>query len=211
MGLKLQSLQLFHLGRFFNSKRRRTYPAPPKSSSVKVIGLDGRVMVYNQGVKAEELMKEHASHLVCRSDSVFIGQKLSALSAADELEMGESYFILPSQFFQSVLSFVTIASSIAKIGGGGVGSFRHLDIHKTDNGKLQIRISEEVDQMIEEEEEEEEIRKDGVLCTTEDMVKEYEKIVGSNAQRWRPKLEVIAESPEGKRRRRRGTSQIWGF
>ncbi|KAH0463062.1 hypothetical protein IEQ34_007644 [Dendrobium chrysotoxum] len=209
MGLKLQSLQLFPLGRFFNSRRRRTYPAPPKSSSVKVIGLDGRVMVYNQRVKAEELMKEHASHLVCRSDSVFIGQKLSALSAADELQMGESYFILPSPFFQSVLSFVTIASSIAKIGGGGVGSFRHFDIHKTDNGKLQIRISEEVDQMIGEEEEE--IRKDGVLCTTKDMVKEYEKIVGSNARRWRPKLEVIAESPEGRRRRRRGTNQIWGF
>ncbi|KAI0513465.1 hypothetical protein KFK09_009487 [Dendrobium nobile] len=209
MGLKIQSLQFFQLGRFFNSKRRRTYPAPPKSSSVKVIGLDGRVMVYNQRVKAEELMKEHASHLVCRSDSVFIGQKLSALSAADELQMGESYFILPSQFFQSVLSFVTIASSIAKIRGGGVGSFRHFDIQKTDNGKLQIKISEEVDQMIGEEEEE--IRKDGVLCTTKDMVKEYEKIVGSNAQRWRPKLEVIAESPEGKRRSRRRTNHIWGF
>ncbi|KAL0920059.1 hypothetical protein M5K25_009166 [Dendrobium thyrsiflorum] len=202
MGLKLQSLQLFQLGRCFNSKGRRTYPAPPKSSSVKVIGLDGRVMVYNRRVKAEELMKEHACHLVCRSDSFFIGQKLSALSAAEELQMGESYFVLPFQFFQSVLSFVTIASSIAKNGGGGGGgSFKHFDIHKTENGKLQIRISEEVEEMIMEEEED--IKKDGVLCTTTDMVKEYEKIVRSNAQRWRPKLEVIAESPERRRRRRR--------
>ncbi|KAI0513469.1 hypothetical protein KFK09_009491 [Dendrobium nobile] len=202
MGHKLQSLHLFQLGRCFSSKGRRTYPAPPKSSSVKVIGLDGRVIVYNRPVKAEELMKEHACHLVCRSDSFFIGQKLSALSAAEELQMGESYFVLPSQFFQSVLSFVTIASSIAKIGGrGGGGSFKPFDIHKTENGKLQIRISEEVEEMIGEEEEE--IKKDGVLCTTTDMVKEYEKIVGSNAQRWRPKLEMIAESPEGRRRRKR--------
>lgn len=187
MGIKLQSC--------FSSRGRRTYPAPPRSSPVKVVGLDGRVRVFHRRVTAEELMKEQACHLVCRSDSFFVGQKLPALSAADELQMGESYLILPSQFFQSVLSFVAIASAIAKIRGGegGGGSLRHFDIHKTDSGKLQIRISEE--------EEEEEEGEDGVLCTTAEIVKEYEKLVGSDSRRWRPRLEAIAESPE---RRRRG-------
>ncbi|XP_020592772.1 uncharacterized protein LOC110033206 [Phalaenopsis equestris] len=212
MAHKIQSFNFCQLGRYFSTKGRRTHPAPPlKSSPVKVMGLDGRVKVYHRRIKVEELMKEHACHLLCRSDSFFIGQKLQALEAAEELQMGESYFILPSQFFQSVLSFVTIASSLAKIGGGcggrdGGGRLRHFDIHKTDSGKLQIRISEEVEEIVGEEEE----GKNGVLCTTKEMVKEYEKLVGVDLRRWRPKLEKIAETPEGKMRRR-GRGMKWNF
>ncbi|XP_020591374.1 uncharacterized protein LOC110032179 [Phalaenopsis equestris] len=184
MGLKFLSLQMLFW--CFNPDERKLPSATPPSgqSTARLIGLDGRVTVYKRRVKVGDLMKEHTCHLVCRSDSFYIGQKVPALSAAEELQLGHSYFLLPSQFFQSVLSFVTIASSLAK---GGGGCLRHFDIQLTDTGRLQIRIGEKGG---------EEAKRGGVVCTTVALEKEYEQLVGWKSRQWRPKLERIAEVPE---------------
>ncbi|KAH0466874.1 uncharacterized protein LOC110100501 [Dendrobium catenatum] len=188
MALKFLSLQML-LWCFNPDGPPRPSPTPPSGpSTARLIGLDGRVTVYKRRVKVADLMREHTCHLVCRSDSFFIGQKVPALSEADELQLGHSYFLLPSQFFQSVLSFVTIASSLAK---GGRGSLRHFDIHLTDTGKLQIRIGEE----------EEETKRGRPVCTTLALEKEYEQLVGWKSRQWKPKLERIVEVPEKRRRR----------
>lgn len=189
MALKFLTVQMLLWCFGPNGRRRRSSPPPPPGpATARLIRLDGRVTVYRRRVKVADLMKEHTCHLVCRSDSFFIGQMVPALSAAEELQLGHSYFLLPSQFFQSVLSFVTIASSLAN---GGGGALRHFDIHLTDTGKLQIRMGEEA---------EEATKKGGLMCTTSALEKEYEQLVGLKSRQWRPKLDKIAEAPEKRRK-----------
>ncbi|KAG0464058.1 hypothetical protein HPP92_020127 [Vanilla planifolia] len=120
------------------------------------------------------------------------------MSAAEKLQLGQSYFLLPCHFFQSVLSFVEVASSLA---GEGGRSLRHLGIHRTDMGKLQIRIVEalEVRGLGKEGE-----RKRGnwLVCTTSALEKEYERMVGlevaaMEAEAGWDRRVVGEEGPEG--------------
>ncbi|XP_010910218.1 uncharacterized protein [Elaeis guineensis] len=180
-------------------------PDNPKHSSspagpVRVIGSDGRVRIYDRPVGAAEVMKDNPRHLVCRSDSFFIGQRVPPLAAGDQLQPGHSYFLLPSHFFHSVLSFVTLAASFAD-STKKPPLLRPFDIHKTPAGALQIRVSDEfLDRLRMEEEEMEEMERRGRrVCTTEALEKDYRQLVRSRS--WKPKLETIRES-ERKRRSR---------
>ncbi|KAG0465530.1 hypothetical protein HPP92_019694 [Vanilla planifolia] len=186
-----------------NPQGRRTCPA-----AARLIALDGRVTFYRRRVKVAELMKEHACHSVCRSDEFFIGQKVPAMSAAEKLQLGQSYFLLPCHFFQSVLSFVEVASSLA---GEGGRSLRHLGIHRTDMGKLQIRIAEALEGSGDWEKEGERKRGNWLVCTTSALEKEYERMVGWKSRQWRPKLDRIDESSEKKAQRGAGRRiGAWG-
>ncbi|XP_038972551.1 uncharacterized protein LOC103700165 [Phoenix dactylifera] len=204
MGLKSLSLQMipwgFHVAgaRCRPSGGIRRSPAP-----VRLIGSDGRVQVYHRPVAAAELMKEYPRHLVCRSDSFFIGQKVPALAACEHLQPGQSYFLLPSHFFHSVLSFVTFASSFTTLNHpNGIKKqavIRPFDVQKTAEGTLQITVSDEfflVDKVKQEEEE-----KNGRgVCTTEALEKEYRRLVRCQSAKWRPKLETIGEAATERRR-----------
>ncbi|CAL9191306.1 uncharacterized protein LOC135613506 [Musa acuminata AAA Group] len=180
----------------------RTSPTPPvQAEGVRLIGSDGRVRVYHRPVAAAELMKEHPCHLVCRSDAFFIGQKVPPLAAGDQLQPGHSYFLLPSHFFHSVLSFVTLATSLlAPSGAGKRALLRPFDIQKTASGTLQIRVA---DEFLKEE------SRDGTsrLVTTEALEKEYRTLVRCRSSQWKPKLETIRESE----RRSRGVNPFGGF
>ncbi|RZC60417.1 hypothetical protein C5167_022168 [Papaver somniferum] len=83
------------------------------TTTIKVIKSDGLVKIYHKPINASDLMTEFPKHLICHSDSFYIGQKIQALSEKDKLQLGHKYFLLPQHLFQSVLSFVTIASFAA--------------------------------------------------------------------------------------------------
>ncbi|KAI3989444.1 hypothetical protein MKX01_032546 [Papaver californicum] len=80
------------------------------TTKIKVIKSDGLVKIYHKPISASDLMTEFPKHLICHSDSFYIGQKIQALSEKEKLQLGQTYFLLPQHLFQSVLSFVTIAS-----------------------------------------------------------------------------------------------------
>ncbi|KAG9447343.1 hypothetical protein H6P81_013471 [Aristolochia fimbriata] len=141
---------------------------PSGRRTVKLIKSDGLVKIYHRPVNAAELMLEFPKHLICHSDSFLIGQKIPALSENDELKLGHKYFLLPKHFFQSVLSFVTIASfasgpspSASSLPEDAVSSkkaflkkaatCKPFEVHKTPSGTLQIRVSDEfIAQLMEE-------------------------------------------------------------
>ncbi|KAJ1685616.1 hypothetical protein LUZ63_017006 [Rhynchospora breviuscula] len=210
MGLKSLSLQMvpwcFHMVNGSDSDANMTRTAP-----IRLVGSDGRVKVYHRPVSAAELMKEHPSHLICRSDSFFIGQKVPALSAGERLQPGQSYFILPSQFFHSVLSFVTLASSLllsnASNNGKKMAALRPFDIQKTAAGALQIRVCDEflIDKV---KEEEVEIR--GRVCSTAELEKEYKELC-CKVNKWRPRLDVVKEGVERRKGRGKGFLVFSGF
>ncbi|XP_010910046.1 uncharacterized protein [Elaeis guineensis] len=214
MGLKSLSLQMipwcFHVvGATFRPELdgggddddfdllHKPNPTASPVGPVRVICSDGRLRVYDRPVGAAEVMKENPCHLICRSDSFFIGQRVPALVAGDQLQPGHSYFLLPSEFFHSVLSFVTLATSFAN-SIKNPPLLRPFDIHKTPAGTLQIRVSDEfLERLIMEQDEME--RKGRRVCTTEALEKDYRQLVRSRS--WKPKLETIRES-ERKRRSR---------
>ncbi|KAJ0044472.1 hypothetical protein Pint_05560 [Pistacia integerrima] len=149
-------------------------------------------------------MMEFPKHLVCRSDSFYIGQKIPAMSESDQLQLGHKYFLLPKHCFQSVLSFVTIASLASPESRNAflkkAASCQPFDIQKSPSGCARIRVCDEfISQLMEEgkikeEEEEEESLKNlkSKICTTVQLQKDYTRLVGCSRQ-WNPKLETIKE------------------
>ncbi|XP_073012965.1 uncharacterized protein [Typha latifolia] len=208
MGLKSLTLQMipwycFHLSGV-------ACPSPDRREPVRLVGSDGRVQIYHRPISAAELMREHPRHLICRSDSFYIGQKVPPLSSRDLLQPGHSYFLLPSHFFHSVLSFVSLASSLLLVKGNGNnnnykkagGVLRPFEVEKSATGMLRIRVSDEF--LVEEEEEEEKGGGGLRVCSTVELEKEYEELVRCRWRQWRPKLETIRE------KRKRGKMVVFG-
>ncbi|KAM1083009.1 hypothetical protein FF1_021615 [Malus domestica] len=175
--------------------------------TIKLVKSDGLVLIYHRPIHVSEVMTEFPKHQVCRSDSLYIGQKIPALSEDDQLQLGHKYFLLPQQFFQSVLSFVTIASFSSKDSSRNAfvrkaASCKPFDIQKTPSGCLRIRVSDEfISQLLEEKKLEDDAAaveaKSGV-CTTAQLQKDYTQLVG--ARQWKPRLEPIRESREKSRK-----------
>ncbi|KAG2702905.1 hypothetical protein I3843_06G105700 [Carya illinoinensis] len=215
----------FHvLGRHASCLQLRpTEFEPPVGGTIKLIKSDGVVKIYRRPVHVSELMSEFPKHQVCRADSFYIGQKIPALSEDDELQPGHKYFLLPNHFFQSVLSFVTIASfasgqldsspdsSSSPISKDSRNAFvrkaavcEPFHIQKTPSGCLSIRVSDEfISQLLEERkiQGEEEEKKNtesssSAVCTTPRLQKEYAQLVSS--RQWKPKLETIRETEKRK-------------
>ncbi|KAA8532262.1 hypothetical protein F0562_032295 [Nyssa sinensis] len=179
--------------------------------TIKLVKSDGVVKIYHQPIYVSQLMLEFPKHMVCRSDSFYIGQKVPALSEDDQLQLGHNYFLLPKHFFQSALTFVTISSfassqtqahdssSLCRDSKTAflkkAASCQPFDILKSPSGCLRIRVSEEfLSHLMEQgkvKEEEEEERSKSILCTTPQLQKEYTQLVGF--RQWKPKLDTIRE------------------
>lgn len=213
----------FHLlGRHASCVQLRPEPEP-RVGSIKLIKSDGIVKIYHRPIHVSELMIEFPKHLVCRSDSFYIGQKIPALSEDDELQLGHKYFLLPQHFFQTVLSFVTIASFASSLpepsplssssltSKGSRNAFvkraaacQPFDIQKTPSGCLRLRVSDDfISQLLEEgkireedEKKDSSSKSESAVCSTPQLQKEYAQLVGSH--RWKPKLETIRESEKRK-------------
>ncbi|RRT75738.1 hypothetical protein B296_00002958 [Ensete ventricosum] len=179
--------------------------------SVRLVGPDGHIKLYHCRVSAAELMDSHPVHLLCRSDAFVIGQRLPALSPDDRLLPGHTYFLLPSHFFHSALSFASLASCFGAFkqrGGSGAPLPRPIEIQKTAAGRLQVRVSEEYLDCLRRSAAEGEApdRRGRRVCTTEELAKDYKQLVGCRS--WKPKLETIKEA---ERRRRSGGAPFRGI
>ncbi|PIN12142.1 hypothetical protein CDL12_15249 [Handroanthus impetiginosus] len=143
-------------------------------------------MIYDRPIKAWELMEEFPKHMVCRSDCFYIGQKTPALSHHDCLQPGHNYFLLPANFFQSALSFTTFIRCRSSVSGRPP-----FEVEKTPSGSLRIKVTEEMimQQQIDEKVEAEKMIR---VCTTPQLRKDYELLVGRR-HHWKPKLDTIAE------------------
>ncbi|XVE83514.1 hypothetical protein DITRI_Ditri16bG0093600 [Diplodiscus trichospermus] len=229
MGIKLLNLHTFPwrfqlLGNHMSCLHLQS---EPPLGTIKLINSEGLVKIYDRPIHVSQLMTEFPKHLVCRSDSFYIGQKIPALSKDEKLQLGHKYFLLPKQFFQSVLSFVTIASFAnapspqlqSPIPCSSSRESRNVllkkaaacqpfHIQKTSSGSLRIRVCDEfIWKLMEECRMKESIDHERLsrVCTTPQLQKQYEQLVGS--RHWKPKLETIKETDKGKfpsfRKRRR--------
>ncbi|KAK1412097.1 hypothetical protein QVD17_33080 [Tagetes erecta] len=187
---------------------------------IKVFKPDGEISLYNKPIMVSEVMTD--KYMVCRSDSFYIGQKIPPLSQHDRLQPGHTYFLLPVHLFNSVLSFVTIASFTCSKEHEDVNNSANMkmkaeflkkaaastcspfDIQKTASGTLRIRISELfLSQLITDKassSQGQELIND-LLCTTPQLHKEYKQLVVGSRTGWKPKLEMIKEAPlKGKKK-----------
>ncbi|KAJ6705221.1 DUF4228 DOMAIN PROTEIN-RELATED [Salix purpurea] len=230
MGIRFLNLQMIPW--CFHFMGNPTSCSPP-AGTIKLIKSNGLVKIYDRPIHVSELMVEFPKHLVCHSDSFYIGQKIPALSENDQLQFGHKYFLLPQDCFQSVLSFVTIASFTSSSLQPQPLSARNaflkkaptcqpFDIQKSPNGCLRIRVLDEFISQLMEEGEVEESEEDessgnckprSRVCTTPQLEKHYTQLVGS--RRWIPKLETIEEQEKrklssafGMKRRKKSQSKV---
>lgn len=156
---------------------------------IKLIKSDGGVMIYNRPIKACELMEEFPKHMVCRSDCFYIGQITPALSHHDRLQPGHNYFLLPANFFQTALSFATLVRCRSAVAGRPP-----FELEKAPSGGLRIKVTEEMIIQHQKAEELEAAAAEKIVkvCTTPQLRKDYELLVGRR-HHWKPKLDTIAE------------------
>ncbi|XWS73660.1 hypothetical protein CRYUN_Cryun02cG0147800 [Craigia yunnanensis] len=143
-------------------------------------------------------MFEFPDKMVCHADSFFIGHPIPALAIDDDLMPGQTYFVLPlDRFACNVLS----ASSLAALNSSpkpapinfGQCPFEYV---KGSNGRVLIKVVPEfITRLINHRSKEEGIGSSGnsFLCSTPELKKHYDMLVGSKEQVWSPKLETISE------------------
>jgi len=196
------------------------------NETIQLVCSDGSIRILPKSVKTGQIMQEFPQHLVCYSDSLYIGQKTPSLSPNDRLKAGNNYFLLPDHFFQSPLSLVTLASLISppptKVAlsptartssalrsiGRASALCQPFDIQKSDvGGGLRIKVcSQFITKLMEDGRVH--MDKRGVpvprdsaddeprLCNTPELQKAYKQLVKSRVHCWRPKLESIREKEE---------------
>ncbi|KAF0907361.1 hypothetical protein E2562_015857 [Oryza meyeriana var. granulata] len=171
---------------------------------------------------AGEVMMKHAGRLVvCRADGFRLGRPAPVLAIEDRLEAGATYLVLPVDRLPQGRDVVTAASlaaltydralGAAAAGGGGVpllaGSARSpFEYVKDDGGRTVIKVTEEfiVKAVTGRRppggrgrgggEAEGDDAHGPALCSTPELRKHYEQLVGATRGRpWSPRLETINE------------------
>ncbi|KAF2291863.1 hypothetical protein GH714_035900 [Hevea brasiliensis] len=171
-----------------------------RCSSVRLIFWEGTTRILTGKHIAGEIMFENPDKIVCHADSFFIGHPLPALAIDDELIPGQTYFILPIDRIScnhvlsaASLSALTCSSSSprpAPINFGACDSFQYV---KAANGRTLIKVAPEfIIRLLNKSKAGEENGND-FLCSTPELKKHYEQLVGSREQSWSPKLETISE------------------
>ncbi|XVF04861.1 hypothetical protein REPUB_Repub05bG0121700 [Reevesia pubescens] len=163
---------------------------------VKLIFWEGNTRILRGKHIAGEVMFEFPDRMVCHADSFFIGHPIPALAIDDDLMPGQTYFVLPlDRFACNVLS----ASSLAALNSSpkpapinfGQCPFEYI---KGSNGRVLIKVVPEfITSLINLKSKEEGESESSFLCSTPELKKHYEMLVGSKEQVWSPKLETISE------------------
>lgn len=191
------------------------------TKTIQLVRPDGTVEILRKPVTAGQIMQGLPQHLVCHSDSFFIGQRTAALSENDVLQMEKKYFVLPELFFQSELTLVSIASILSApspltpttgVSAAPLRSIERASAHCEPfeiersgvDGRRRIRVSPQFitkimeDGRINIDERGHAVERDSTanenrLCNTPDLQKHYEKLVKPKDRSWRPKLDTIKE------------------
>ncbi|KAI3450030.1 hypothetical protein Pfo_006695 [Paulownia fortunei] len=177
----------------------------PASSAVKLISYGGATRILTGKHLAGEIMFEFPDRMVCHADSFFIGHPIPSLAIDDELIKGQTYFLLPLDCFtHNVIS----ASSLAALGSGPNNirgapcSFKGcpFEYMRGSNGRVLIKVMPEFITRLISRDNKEIINGDesvnvsnSLLCSTPELQKHYNQLVGSKDQVWSPKLETISE------------------
>lgn len=182
------------------------------NSAVKLIFWEGNTRIL-RGEKhiAGEIMFEFPDKMVCHADSFFIGHPIPALAIDDELASGQTYFVLPiDRFACHVLSASSLAAlSLTSTPNNNIKApinfgncpFEYL---KGSNGRVLIKVMPEFitrlitrgninDQIGSNSNSPSNNNNNNFLCSTPELQKHYEQLVGSKEQLWSPKLETISE------------------
>ncbi|XP_010269392.1 PREDICTED: uncharacterized protein LOC104606052 [Nelumbo nucifera] len=167
-------------------------------STVKVVFWEGTTRILTGKRLAGEIMFEFPDRIICHANSFYIGQPIPALAIDDELMTGETYFVLPiDRFACKVLS----VSSLAALGSShkpapinfGDQPFEYV---KASNGRVLIKVLPEfITKLILRGKEQLDCSSPShsFLCSTPELQKHYDQLVGSKEQTWSPKLETISE------------------
>lgn len=146
---------------------------------------------------AGEIMFEFPDRMVFHADSFFIGQPVPALAIDDELITGQTYFVLPINCFTSNVlsasSFAALVSSTKRtaINFKDTTPFQYM---KGSNGKALIKVSPEfMISCFTTIGKENDSPNPNFLCSTPELKKHYDMLVGSKDQVWSPKLDTISE------------------
>ncbi|XP_010276636.1 PREDICTED: uncharacterized protein LOC104611321 [Nelumbo nucifera] len=168
----------------------------PKST-VKLVFWEGTTRILTGKRLAGEIMFEFPDRIVCHANSFYIGQPIPTLTIEDELMTGETYFVLPiDRFACKILS----AASLAALGSSpkpapinfGQQPFEYV---KAANGRVLIKVVPEFITKLILKGKEQGCASPGnsFLCSTLELQKHYDQLVGSKEQTWSPKLETISE------------------
>ncbi|KAG5253959.1 hypothetical protein OIU78_018800 [Salix suchowensis] len=173
-----------------------------RSSSVKLIFWEGTTRILTGRTKhiAGEIMFENPDMMICHADSFFIGHPVPSLAIDDELVPGQTYFVLPlDRFAFKVLS----ASSLAAFSSSpkrtpinfGESPFQYI---KGADGRVLIKVAPEfIARLVNKGGDQDQAGStgptDSFLCSTPELKKHYEQLVGSKEQTWSPKLDTISE------------------
>jgi hypothetical protein len=177
-----------------------------KNSYVRLVLWEGTTRVLAGRKKlAGEIMFEFPDRMVCHADSFFIGQPIPALAIDDELVFGQTYFILPIDCFAcNILTASSIASLVASPNKRTAQinfKDRPFEYIKSVNGRIMIKVIPEfITKLMMARGCDGGGQNDDVspnpsfLCSTPELKKQYDMLVGSKEQLWTPKLDTISES-----------------
>ncbi|CAL5084482.1 unnamed protein product [Urochloa decumbens] len=174
----------------------------------------GEARAAEPGKAVGEIMVEHPGRVVCRADGFRIGRPVPVLDIEDRLEAGRTYLVVPVDRLPcgGVVTAASLAAlshaggngkpspssapAAASLAGGGRSPFEYV---KDEDGRTVIRVTEEFI-----------LRAvagggngkprcgggggDGALCSTPELRKHYEQLVGAARGRaWSPRLDTIKE------------------
>ncbi|KAK9154673.1 hypothetical protein Sjap_002153 [Stephania japonica] len=181
--------------------------SPMLGGSIKLVFWEGmtKILTGNHHI-AGELMFQFPDMMVCHADSFFIGQPVPSLSIDDKLISGETYFILPIDRFACKLLSVSLLSALSSAPKPSPIKFGDCPFQyvKGGNGKVQIKVQPEFIKGLILMGNEKQSMSDGsnngsspnnnnFLCSTPELQKHYNQLVGSREQVWSPRLETISE------------------
>ncbi|CAL4914445.1 unnamed protein product [Urochloa decumbens] len=163
------------------------------------------------GKLAGQVMFDVAGTVVCRADAFYLGRPAPVLAIEDRLVGGATYLVLPVERLPHGYDALTAASlaalsydRAAGAGGGGAsiagGPKSPFEYVKGDDGRTVIKVTPEflIGAITAKKaaagggEEEEACA--GALCSTPELRKHYEQLVGAARGRaWSPRLDTIKE------------------
>ncbi|KAJ1297085.1 hypothetical protein BS78_01G350900 [Paspalum vaginatum] len=192
----------------------------------------GESRAARRGTQAGQVMLDVAGAVVCRADAFYMGRPAPVLAIEDRLAAGATYLVLPVDRLPHEDALITAASLAAlsydrwaataaaaagtppsspSIAGGPKSPFEYV---KADDGRTVIKVTPEflvravtatnAGRAPDKEGAGAEAACAGALCSTPELRKHYEQLVGAARGRpWSPRLDTIKE-----RKARRGAAGL---
>ncbi|CAN6295063.1 unnamed protein product [Urochloa humidicola] len=193
------------------SRRRRRRAA-------RLVLWGGESRAARPGQVAGQVMLDLAGTVVCRADGFYLGRPAPVLAIEDRLVAGDTYLVLPverlphgydalSAASLAALSYDRAARGEGGGGGGGAsiagGPKSPFEYVKGDDGRTVIKVTPEflIGAITAKEAAAGDGGKDGgeeecggALCSTPELRKHYEQLVGgARGRAWSPRLDTIKE------------------